>query len=265
MTEGGAQAPFRINFIALGSAADVDLIARARNCPAPYVKPRTVGRLAVVGLGPSLFSWIEELREWDGDIWAINGAASWLAKHNIDSTMITVDPKVLDVSDFEGVSSAIFASCAHPQAFETMRGKVEKFDMSDHIEGGIIGGCSTASRMPALAISIGYTEVTFYGCEGSFAERNYVNSARNFQPQLVIRADGRDYRTVPEFVLQSQSLAEIISEWPDIFKEKSGGLLRGMIRDPQWSVVAVSGELKEQIEMVSGRQGLYETTYMEQS
>lgn len=263
MTEKGAQAPFRINFIALGSAHDVDMQARIQACDAPYARPRTQKRLAVVGLGDSASRSINELREWNGDIWAINGAAAWLASQGIVSTMVTVDPLPFPDSAFDGISSALFASCADPKAFEVMRDRVEKFDMSEHADDGVIGGCTTATRMPALAIALGYTDITFFGCEGSFTNRNHVDSHRDYPEQLFIRAGGHDYRSVPEFVLQAQSLASLMREWPDIFKEKSGGLLSGMIADPNWSVVAVSQALKEQIEQISGSHGLYEVPYME--
>lgn len=263
MTQKGAQAPFRINFIALGSAHDVDMQARIKACDAPYARPRTEQRLAVVGLGDSASRAINELREWDGDIWAINGAAAWLASQGIVSTMVTVDPLPFPDSAFDGISSALFASCADPKAFELMRDRVEKFDMSEHADDGVFGGCTTATRMPALAIQLGYTDITFFGCEGSFTDRNHVDSHRDYPEQLFIRAGGTDYRSVPEFVLQAQSLSALISEWPDIFKEKSGGLLRAMVKNKDWSVVAVSASLKCQIEKVSGSYGLYETQYME--
>lgn len=261
MTQKGAQAPFRINFIALGSAHNVDIQARVNSCDAPYARKRTQQRLAVVGLGESSLYAINELREWDGDIWAINGAAAWLADKGIVSTMVTVDPLPFPDFAFHGISSALFASCADPSAFEQMRDRVEKFDMIEHSDTGVIGSCTTATRMPALAVSLGYTDVTFFGCEGSFTKRNHVDSERTYPEQLIINADGVDYVSVPEFVLQAQSLASVMREWPDIFKEKSGGLLRGMILDQNWSVVAVSSALKGQIEEISGSHGLYEMSY----
>lgn len=263
--EGGESPHFRINFVAIGCMPLDLLIERAKHCDAPYAKPQTNTRLAVVGLGDSAKDAIKDLMSWDGEIWAINGAASWLAANGIHTTMITVDPQKFPAGAFDGVESALFASCADPEAFDVMRGKVEKFDLCEHVDGGIIGGCTTASRIPALAIGLGFKEVTFFGCEGSFVGLDHLNFDTGDDCQLIVKAGGVEYKTMPEWILQCESLVHLLAEWPEIFKERCGGLLRAMLNDPNWSVAAVSAKLKEQIEKVSGPCGLYEVPYQEKS
>lgn len=262
--KGGEIPPFRINFIALGCAPHDLLVERAKACSAPYVKPRNSARLAVVGLGDSAKEALPDLLTWDGDIWAVNGAASWLASNGICATMVTVDPQKFVAGSFDGVESAIFASCADPEAFSAMHGRVEKFDLCEHADNGVVGGCTTASRIPALAIGLGFKEVTFFGCEGSFVGSDHLNFNTGNDGQLIVKAGDFEYKTMPEWILQCQSLAHLIAEWPEIFKERCGGLLRGMLNDPNWSVVAVSATIKEQIETVSGACGLYEVPYQQE-
>lgn len=264
--EKGGKPPFRIDFIPLGSATIETLKKNQKYCEdVPYVTRKTSNtRLAVVGSGGSIESKLEQLKSFDGDIWAINGACSWLAKKGIDSSLITVDSSQFTDYMLVDVKSAILASCAHPSGFDALKGKVEKFDLCEYSENGISGGCTTASRVPALAIYLGYTEITWFGCEGSYTDKDHVYGHYGKEELIIVKVGDNKYKTTPEMLLQCLSIAQLITAWPEIFKEQSGGLLNAIVNDNDtWEIIAVSEKVKEKIEEKSGKCGLYETPYLE--
>lgn len=250
---------FRLTFIPVGCVSEPVITAQVaanmgrrlvEHC-APHGRP-----LAIVGGGPSVLDVLDELKAWPGDIWAINNTAAWLAKHGIRSTLLSVDPDNFEF-DKTGVADALLASCCHPKAFDGLN--VSMFHMIEHDPSGVAGGTSTASRAPALALRMGYFDMTFFGCEGSFVEADHVDRDEQKPEQLIIRA-GADYKTTPPLLLQCECLSDLIREFP-CFHEKSGGLLRAMVKHPDWEVVAVSGALKQNLIETNGDIGLYESKY----
>jgi hypothetical protein len=63
-------------------------------------------------------------------------------------------------------------------------------------------------------------------------------------------------------VVQCEELAGIISTFPDVFHDRSGGLLSAILAYPDtWEVVGVSAALKEHLILVNGDTGLYDEPY----
>lgn len=261
MQDEGAARPFRIEFIAQGNA-DTETIAEQvmLSSRVPMIEPRAEHDwpLAIVGGGPSTAAALDELKGWFGQIWAINGAASYLAAAGIDSVMVSVDPLELSPWMFEGVKHGLFASCAHPTTFEAMEGHCNRFHMSEYHEAGVGGGCTTASRLPMVALLLGYRQISYFGCEGSFVDVDHAYENRQGEEQLIVRAGGKLYRTYPEFLIQSENLAELMIQLPHLFKNRSGGLLQAIIENKDtWEVAAVSEALKAKLEGHNGDTGLY--------
>lgn len=205
-------------------------------------------RLAVVGGGPSALDHLSEIARFD-DVWGINYVAGWLNKQGIPATFVTIDCQPFDMSRVGGHAAILPTSC-HPDlpgAFDAVR----YFDTIETHDNGLGGGTTTATRIPHLAITLGFVDVTFYGCEGSYLAQNHVNEQREYEDEIIVRA-GLDYRTTPEFLLQAQNLGEFIRNFPEIFKEKSGGLLSAMVSGMDWDIVAVSGALKDKLEKTNG-------------
>jgi hypothetical protein len=133
--------------------------------------------------------------------------------------------------------------------------------MQPVVKSGLFGGSTTAASMPVLSGILGYKDVTYFGCESSFIDRDHAYLNENREHQLIVRAAGVDYRTTPPFLVQAQELANILREFPQVYKEQSGGLLRALIAHDDWSIAAVSKALKEHLEDVNGKDGLYEDKY----
>jgi hypothetical protein len=220
------------------------------------------GKLALVGGGPSVHQHLDELKAWDGEIWAINATASWLNGHGIKSKFITVDPGLCPKEQVEGVEEAYLATLCHPQMRDLFP-KVSFFDMRETHPEGVTGGTTTASRALSLAIYQGFYDITLYGCEGSFTiGKDHVDRDETRPEMVVIQAGNEHFVTYLEFMMQSETLANMIRLAPNVFKQRCGGLLEAMIKHPDtWAIVAVSEALKAHLEEVNGPQGLFQPRF----
>lgn len=207
-------------------------------------------RLAVVGGGPSINANIDALRNWDGDIWAINGAWKWCRDNGIEATFFACDPHPIVLQWAEGVSRALLELSCDPQVFELLKSAdVYTFD-ADIEKGGIAGYASTASCAPHLAARMGYRSVTFFGCDSSYlpnASHAYMDEGR--AEQMIVRCNGEEHLTAPDLFLQAMGLAQYCRELPDFLNEGSGGLLTAMIKDPKFHIVWVSKAMADALVM----------------
>jgi hypothetical protein len=258
--------PFRINIIGECGESLSTLQRYADTCAGldRIEKQQPHGRkLAVVGGGSSALENLDELKSWDGEIWSINSTGAWLKSHGIDSTFFSVDPGPLGNFNTQGMEKALIATCCHPELRKKFQ-SVHLFDMYETSKDGMAGGVTSATRAPSVAIHLGYYDITFYGCEGSFdLDKSHVDRHEHSDDLLIIRAGGKEYITRLEMVMQSENLSELIRLAPNVFKSKSGGLLDAMIHYPDtWEIAAVSDHLKNHLQEHNGNSGLYETPYI---
>ena len=261
--------PFRINFVSEGLVSDARILENVSLCKmsgVPYVSPRAPhGKpLAIVGGGVSTKMHMDELKAWPGDIWAINGTCSWLADFGIESTLLTVDPDSYDnhkafVADMvRKVEKGMLATCCSPELFAMLRDKdIEVFHVHGPEDEGlnINGGTTSACRAHLLALATGYHDISYFGCEGSW-ELDSVTHVNKDEPQLamIIHAGGKAYVTNPQLMIQCENLAAIIKGFPNVFKDRSGGLLGAMIEHPDsWEVVAFSEAMQKKIDPTGGK------------
>lgn len=211
----------------------------------PHGKP-----LAIVGGGPSASDHLDELRNWSGDIWAINGTCSWLASHGIKSTLFSVDPDPCLADLLDGVGEAILSSICAPEAFDLLKGRVRIFHPEHiRIDTPFTGGTTSATRVPTPAICLGYRSLHYFGCEGSFEGPTHTFKDEEPARQVLVSAGGRFYRTTLQLMNQAQSLAEIIRAYPDMLFDRSGGLLSAMLAHPEtWEVAGLSKTLLDEMD-----------------
>lgn len=225
----------------------------------PRIEPLSKrGRLAVVGGGPLVLNDLDTLKSWDGDIWAINYTAAWLRGHGIESVMFTVDPLPFDPR----FDKAIVASTCHPELIGSVA-QVECFDaLSDEGFSKIAGGSFSASCACLVALHMGYTEISWFGCEGNFQDTDHVDRHEAYQELVIVRAGGEEYLTEPSYLIQCGELLQFFARFPDLCKNRSHGLLEAMQRHPDtWEVVAVSAALKAKLNAHNGDTGLFDTPY----
>ena len=205
-----------------------------------------IGRqLVVVAGGPSINEHLEEIRDVAADpmtdIWAVNGAWIWCADRGIDATFFAVDPHPIVLNWLQTAGGrkperAILSVCCDPAVFDLLAGA----DIMALRQGAedLRGGSSTAGLAPHLAMLMGYGGVTFYGCESSYdpgRSHAYMHEPR--AEEMIVTADGCDFLTAPDFMMQAKELAAFIHAFqdhelfPGYLAERSGGLLRALVND----------------------------------
>ena len=220
------------------------LSARARGLPAVQTM-RSRKRLAIVGGGPSVRDHLEEIRAFDGDIWAINATNQWLRERDIASTSFSVDPQPELAPMMVGSTSAVLAEACDPSVFDTVGG-VPVWTLET-----TRGQCGSTSASAAFWAGIvsGHEQIVLYGCESSISSKGetHVDRIERFPHLMTIEAGGKRYLTEAGLYVQAQELATIIKTHPTRFSERSGGLLRGLIENEKFKTVWVSPALREKL------------------
>lgn len=216
-------------------------------------------KLAIVGGGPLVLEDVPELQAWDGDIWGINYMPDWLKERGVEATLFTADPMPFPSQ----AAKRIIAVSCHPSLFE---GDVRTFEIHGVRDvNGFPGGTASVTCAPIVALKLGYTDVSFFGCEGSFPFEGMDHVDRHEAAdthQFIVRAGGKDYLTRPSYYMQCEELVTLCTSFPNIYHNRSRGLLRAMLEYPDtWEVVAVSGPLKAHLDEVNGN-GMWEGQYV---
>lgn len=209
-------------------------------------RPASRTKLAVVGSGPSVEAYTDELRAFDGDIWAINGAVTWLADQGIEATLFSAcmpsDWSNLPAGAFSRVRRAVVSWSSSwalhrllPDECDVILAKVEK------------AGTTSVTAVPMVAIEMGYRQIVFYGCESSFASRSHIDREEKQLSAMIVECNGQRFETNPQMLMQSFELGSIINGCPGVMSEKSGGLLRARMADKEYDVVSLSDEMTERL------------------
>jgi len=222
---------------------------------------------AVVGGGPSLEMALPILRNWTGDIFAINDTGKYLSDNGISSYVYSIDGTPIPFRIGPLVKGALFATRCHRNQFKHMKDRpIRVFTCAEEapIKGGIEGGPTGACRTPHLLLSMGYQGITFFGLDGSF-KGNVTHlsgfSETAYDNMLIIRVKGVDYISHGGFMLQNQWLLEAFRRHSMFLHNASGGLLAAMLENPDtWSVVAIAEDLKRKYE--AGGNFLWNKPYM---
>jgi hypothetical protein len=209
------------------------------------IRPGSV--LAVVGGGPSINHHADEIKAHT-DIWAINGAWFWAKWRGIDATFFSLcaDGGWSRIFKEPVTGRAIIAPWCEPYLFDMWSGDVQVVP-----DAMLKTGPTTATGAWILAPKCGYAKVVFYGCESSFEDDTHAYDfyEDGASDRLVIRANGRDYNTTPQFLLQAEYMAEVIRTFPDVYSAVGGGLLGALIEDPDYDLVAASRRIAESLKV----------------
>lgn len=199
--------------------------------------------LAICGGGPSLAGHVSEIKEFPV-VFAINGAYRFLVSHGVDATIISVDHDKA-IADFcRGARRAIVATRCAPEVFAALDASAAWVRVFE-VPGDVAGASSTASTFIEVASRMGFRKVTFFGCESCFKDRTHAYGTDASMPTITVRADGREFTTRADYYLQAREISTAIREHPGAIRERSGGLLRAMVRDPRFAIV------QEEVECLS--------------
>lgn len=223
-------------------------VAHAKSLGFPEVRevPAHGRRLAVVGGGPSIVDRLDEIRAFS-DVWAINGACRYLREHGIESTLLTLDPCDFLAPRVAGARKALLATRCHPDVFRAIEGAdVTVFDAVNDTQNGLWASCSSVTVAFHLATLLGYRRTVFFGCEGSFSEAShaYMDEAELQDYRFVVECGGKRYITAPDLYMLTTQMADFLRKAiNESFTERSGGLLRALVANPEHDIVQVSRQL----------------------
>jgi len=157
------------------------------------------GRLAVIGGGPSIKDHVDELRNWDGAIWAVNGTINWCMDHGIDAWFYTCDASPITKwgYDLSRVKKSVLAPDCSIDMVRYFQGTGAKIELTAPLE----SGPTSANAADFLAIEAGYSQVTYFGCEGSFEPSStHAFASSEIEDWLAVEVGGDLYRTKAEFI-----------------------------------------------------------------
>lgn len=208
---------------------------------------------AVVGGSPNLAASLHTLREWKGDIFAVNATAKYLSDQGIPHYIYAIDcdPNPWPIGPM--TKGAVFASRVHRnQMKQFKRAQVRVFDMAEEDnKRGIEGGPTAVCRAPHLFLRMGYRSIYFFGVDGCFSNETHITGTQKvaYDNMVIIRVNGVDYLSNAAFLLQNQHMIDLFNKHPQFLINASGGLLRAMqVHQDTWEVVAITEDLKAQYE-----------------
>ena len=206
-------------------------------------KPVTT-KLAIVAGGPSINDNVEKIKNFEGEVWAINEAFQWCLERNISATFYGFDPRKRIVKTCYGAKKAILADTVHPSVFKAL--SEADIELARTGKGEIEGWSTAASTAPEIAIKRGHTGITFFGCESSFETKSHA-FGNNKQDRVWVECGGKEYMTTPQLVTQVELLSLLARSAPDFIKIESGGLLAAMIKNTDCRLTHVSKRIDERL------------------
>lgn len=184
------------------------------------------GKVAIVASGPSATDYVDFLKDFDGEIWGINGAFVWMQHRGIKPTaFVGLDPEPI-LKDYliacPDEATYYLAAQVHPDVFDHLAGKDMRlwFPGDDQVQyppeaAPVFGGSTCLGRAPNLAYLLGYREVHIFGCDSSFTEKSHVYGAERDLPggSFPIELGPRTFITTRQMLQQACDFTEQMVEW----------------------------------------------------
>lgn len=209
-------------------------------------------RLAVVGGAPRVEGYLDTLRVFAGEIWAINGTWRWLRSQGIDAVAYSIDPAPGLAEWFAGAARAVLADTCAPATFAALAGaEVVMAELGEALP----HGTSSASSAPLIAAERGHVSVTLYGIDCSFDGATHIDRDEGTAREWIkVAVGGQTYTTRPDLLMQAEELAEIVRAAPGFVRVVGGGLLPALVAHGDYEVTHVSRGIYEQLRNVDHEQ-----------
>lgn len=201
--------------------------------------------LAVVGGGPSVAGYVEELQNFDGEIWAINDTIVWCKENGIDARFYAVDPCPNLATFCGGVESAILGDTVHPDIFDALDCDIELANLRG--KDGIPATISSAATALFIAARRGHSHITFYGCEGSFTGQSHVYKYAR-KPGLWVDVGGHEYATTSDLLMSAEFIGNFAKIAPSWITAKDDGFLSAFIEHGDYDVTHISQGILDLLE-----------------
>lgn len=226
----------------------------ARGLPVCGDIPERKEPLAIVGSGPSLAGHLEEIKDWPGEVWAINGAYDYLLDNGlIADGFVAIDPLpglAEYVQNPQKETKFYIASTCDPSVIDALEGHevwlwhAFNDDNSAYPEGQklIIGGTTVVTRAPFLALVLGWRDITLMGVDSSYSPegpycypwRTYKEDINQPVMRIMCGEEGPFYSEVGllKQVSQLGAMLPIFNKRREILKIREAGLMGAFLRSP---------------------------------
>jgi len=216
--------------------------AVARNLPRVTYRDVRRGKLAIVASGPSVGDYVDTLKQWDGQIWGINGAFAWMLHRGIKpNAFVGIDPEwflkdyLIQMPDD---ATYYLAAQVHPDVFDHLAGKNVRLwfqaDGEVKLPIGAVpvpGGSSCLGRAPYLACLMGWQDVHIFGGDSSFTHKTHVYGGELPSNICFAEAGGRSFKTTRTMIAQACEMVEIVQNFPGSITIHGDGLMPSMCED----------------------------------
>ncbi len=186
--------------------------------PLPY-------RVAVVAGGPSVRDQLDELKQFDGFLVAINGTHDWLIENGIiPDAAIAVDPQASLAELFKNPqkdTTYLVASNCAPEVFDALaESQVILWHVATNEEYNgslaVCAGPSAVSSAPYLLYMIGYREIHLYGVDSSLSSaESHVYRGGIVGERVQVRVGTDVFISTGAFALQAAHLWNLGQAMPD--------------------------------------------------
>lgn len=210
--------------------------------------PKRTGTLAIVGSAPSVKRYVDELKAWPGEIWAVNGAYRFLLDHGIVAhAFVGLDP-VPELKEYverrHERTTFLMSSVCDPSVFDELKdadlwlwhSKQNDFPYPPG-EQVVGGGTTCLTRAPFLAHMVGWRDITLYGGDSSFEEGEYCYRTGSFsqdtdRPKFEVEIGGKVFLTEMNLLKQVPVFGVMETMFNGVLKFKCGGLLEAYLASP---------------------------------
>lgn len=234
------------------SQADYDRnVEYAHTLGLPFVRMAEVARgpLAVIGGAPSIRSRLSELQAFAGERWIIGSSFRWCLENDVDGVFFCIDPQELVGPLAMGAKRALLASSTHPSVLDQLISDGCEIELFDIGSDAVPTGSTTATAAIYLSLMKGHDKVFFYGCDCNHGQMSHAYGNRDTEYSLVIECGGQEFQTNPHLIMQAEELCAPMSAYPNIYVDRSGGLLAAMLEHgTDWNVLKVSRALNDQLQ-----------------
>lgn len=228
----------------------------ARGLPVfTQVLPEHERPLLIVGSGPSVSEAIEYIKNWPGDVWAVNGAYDFLLSHGlICEGFFGIDP-LPQLADYlrnaNEYTTFYIASMCDPAVFDTLDGhKVMLWhamtENREHFPEGhqmIYGGTTAVTRAPFLALSMGYRSINMIGVDSSYDKERgqycyqwgtYETDIAEMTIPVSINGEGPFFTEIGlcKQVAQLGTMLTAFNRGKELLKIHPAGLMGAFMRSP---------------------------------
>ena len=188
-------------------------------------RPEHKGIAILCGSGPSLADTLEEIREMEGHggiVFALNGAAKYLADNGImPDYQVLIDARERTADLVGPAREHLFASQVHPECFRRAPaarlwhlqvGNIENEFPDYEDEYCLIGGAaSVGNTATCLAYAMGYRAIHCFGydsCHRDGQGHAFHQSINDGDPCAVVKFNGKEYTASLTMKLQAERFME---------------------------------------------------------